>query len=147
VELYLGRLALAYRAAVSARLGEDPAFAELGLRPPSMGTLRVIDAYGPISQKEVSERLGVHAPDMVGIVDALEGHGLLLRQRSTEDRRRYDLTLTPKGKTLLDRFLEVAREVDKDFYAVLSPTELKQLEKLMGKLVGGLAADRGPRSG
>lgn len=133
--MYLGRLALAYRAAMGERLREEAEFAEWGLRPPSMGTLRVIDAHGPISQREVCERLGVHPSDMVGIIDQLETYGLVSRERSVADRRRYDVTLTLKGRAVMDRFQAIAREVDQEFYGVLSVTERKQLEKLFRKLV------------
>jgi DNA-binding MarR family transcriptional regulator len=135
VELQLGRLALAYRAAMRARFEDNDELAEWGLRPPSIGTLRVVARCGPISQREVSERLGVHASDMVRVVDQLESYGLVSRVRADADRRRYDLTITPKGRTVLDRFSAISREVDKDFYGVLSPTEQKQLEKLLTKLV------------
>jgi DNA-binding MarR family transcriptional regulator len=143
MEMYLGRLALAYRAAMGARLGEHDEFAEWNLRPPTMGTLRVIDRCGPISQREVCERLGVHPSDMVGIIDSLEGYGLVTRERSETDRRRYDLSLTLKGRSVLDRFSAIAREVDHEFYgSVLTLAEQRQLEKLLGKLVEAHTASR-----
>ena len=69
------------------------------------------------------------------MVDQLESYGLVTRVRAEGDRRRYDLTITPKGARTLERFHALAHEVDKDFYAALSPSELKQLEKLLTKLV------------
>ena len=137
MDIQLGRLAMAYRSAMQAHLREHDAFTDGGLRPPSIGTLKVIAHHGPISQREVSERLGVHPSDMVKVVDQLEQYGLVTRVRSEQDRRRYDLTLTVEGELTVERFNEVAREVDKDFYAVLTRTEQKQLEKLMTKLVKG----------
>jgi DNA-binding MarR family transcriptional regulator len=135
MEMQLGRLALAYRSAMRARFEEHDEFSEWGLRPPSIGALRVVARSGPISQREVSQRLGVHPSDMVRAVDKLEAYGLVSRVRADADRRRYDLTITPKGRKVLDRYSEVSQEVDKDFYGVLSPTEQKQLEKLLSKLV------------
>ena len=133
--MYLGRLALAYRSAMRARFEEHGEFSEWGLRPPSIGTLRVVAHHAPISQREVSERLGVHPSDMVKVVDQLEEYGLVSRVRAEGDRRRYDLTITAKGQRVLDRFSEVSREVDEVFYGALSATEQKQLEKLLAKLV------------
>ena len=133
--MYLGRLALAYRSAMRARFEEHGEFSEWGLRPPSIGTLRVVAHHAPISQREVSERLGVHPSDMVKVVDQLEEYGLVSRVRAEGDRRRYDLTITEKGQRVLDRFSEVSREVDEVFYGALSATEQKQLEKLLAKLV------------
>jgi MarR family transcriptional regulator, lower aerobic nicotinate degradation pathway regulator len=133
--MHLGRLALAYRGAMMERLRDVPEFRDWGLRPPSMGTLRIVDAFGPISQRDVCERLGVHPSDMVGIVDQLAEYGLVSRARSQVDRRRYDLRLTPKGRAVMDRFLAIAREVDQEFYGVLSDNEQRQLGKLLTKLV------------
>lgn len=137
MDIQLGRLALAYRTAMNAHLRERGEFAEWGLRPPSIGTLKVVAHHAPISQREVSERLGVHPSDMVKVVDQLEEYGLVTRVRAEGDRRRYDLALTPKGEQTLERFNALAREVDKDFYAVLTKAEQKQLQALMAKLVEG----------
>jgi DNA-binding MarR family transcriptional regulator len=132
--MYLGRLALAYRAAVQARLDAQGAFQEWGLRPPSIGTLKVIAALAPVSQREVGERLGVHPSDMVRVIDQLEEYDLVTRVRSATDRRRYDLTLTDKGRDVLDHWDVIAREVDGEFYGVLSEAQQRQLEKLLHKL-------------
>jgi DNA-binding MarR family transcriptional regulator len=136
VDIQLGRLALAYRTALNAHLREKGAFTEWGLRPPSIGTLKLVARHAPISQREVSEKLGVHPSDMVAVIDQLESYGLLRRERAEGDRRRYHRTLTAKGHQTLEEFDVLAREVDRDFYGVLSPTERKQLEKLMTKLIG-----------
>jgi len=136
VELFLGRLALAYRAAMRARMDESGEFTDWGLRSPSIGVLRVVEAYAPVSQRAVGERLGVHPSDMVRAVDQLEEYGLVTRVRSKTDRRRYDLTVTVKGRSVLERFSALAEEVDQDFYGVLTAAEQRQLEKLMTKLIG-----------
>ena len=134
--MFLGRLALAYRAAMRARMHESGQFTDWELRPPSIGVLRVVEAYAPVSQREVGERLGVHPSDMVRAVDQLEEHGLVTRVRSQTDRRRYDLTVTVKGRSVLERFATLAEEVDQEFYGVLTAAEQRQLEKLMTKLIG-----------
>jgi MarR family transcriptional regulator, lower aerobic nicotinate degradation pathway regulator len=135
VELYLAQLAHAYRSAMHARLHELEEVHEWGLRPPAIGTLQVVSRLAPVSQREVGERLGVHPSDMVRVVDQLEQHGLVSRVRSEEDRRRYDLALTAKGKQALERFSAVAREVDEGFYRVLTPSQRTQLQRLLAKLV------------
>ena len=134
VDMSLGRLALAYRAAMQARLDSLGEFQEWGLRPPSIGTLKIIAALAPVSQGEVGKRLGVHPSDMVRVIDQLEEYGLVTRIRSVADRRRYDLKVTDQGRDALRRWDLVAREVDAEFYGVLSETQQRQLEKLLGKL-------------
>jgi DNA-binding MarR family transcriptional regulator len=49
---------------------------------------------------------GISPPALSGHVDRLERSGLLVRVRSTEDRRRVGLELTPEG----DRLLRSVRE-------------------------------------
>ena len=81
VDIQLGRLALAYRSAMIARFGDHDEFAQWGLRPPSIGTLKVIAHSAPISQREVSERLGI-SPRTV------KAHCDVLRQKLGVRRRR-----------------------------------------------------------
>lgn len=133
--MQLGRLALVYRAALSERLRSHPEMCDWDLRPPAMGTLRIIEHRGPISQKDVAAHLYVHPSEMVAIVDGLERHGLVRRERDESDRRRYNLTITPKGTRVTARFFAVVREVDEQFYAVLSPRERTQFATLVRKLL------------
>ena len=56
-----------------------------------------------LSLRELAEQEGISAPSMSGHVDRLEAAGLLLRVRSTDDRRRVGLELTPEGRSLLKR--------------------------------------------
>ena len=51
----------------------------------------------------VAERLCIQHHTAVGLVDKLEGHGLLERQRGTSDRREVLLVLTPEGEAILRR--------------------------------------------
>lgn len=51
----------------------------------------------------VSERLCIQHHTAVGLVDKLEGHGLLQRERGTSDKREVLLRLTPEGEAILRR--------------------------------------------
>jgi len=51
----------------------------------------------------VAERLCIQHHTAVGLVDKLEHHGLLERQRGTSDRREVLLRLTPPGEAILRR--------------------------------------------
>jgi DNA-binding MarR family transcriptional regulator len=51
----------------------------------------------------VAERLCVQHHTAVGLVDKLEGHGLLERQRGTTDKREVLLRLTAEGEAILRR--------------------------------------------
>jgi DNA-binding MarR family transcriptional regulator len=51
----------------------------------------------------VAELLCIQHHTAVGLVDKLEGHGLLERRRSTTDKREVLLRLTPAGEAILQR--------------------------------------------
>lgn len=52
---------------------------------------------------DIAERLCVEHHTAVGLVDKLEKHGLIERERGTEDRREVFLSVTPQGTKLLRR--------------------------------------------
>jgi DNA-binding MarR family transcriptional regulator len=56
-----------------------------------------------LSLRELAESEGISPPSLSGHVDRLEAAGLLTRVRSTDDRRRVGLELTPEGRSLLKR--------------------------------------------
>lgn len=56
-----------------------------------------------LALRELAAEEGISAPALSGHVDRLEAAGLLERVRSTEDRRRVGLELTPAGERLLRR--------------------------------------------
>ena len=56
-----------------------------------------------LSLRELADSEGISPPSLSGHVDRLEAAGLLRRVRSTEDRRRVGLALTPEGRSVLKR--------------------------------------------
>ena len=53
-----------------------------------------------LSLRELAEEEGISAPSLSGHVDRLEAAGLLRRVRSSDDRRRVGLELTPEGRAI-----------------------------------------------
>jgi len=118
------------------------AFAEIvgehGLHPMHFGMMNIIAAEGPISQQELSQRTGIDPSTMVARMDVLEEHGLIERVRSAEDRRSYDITLSPEGRKLLRQLRTKAQAHSERFFAPLSKRERVVLHRLLEKLAEGL---------
>ena len=118
------------------------AFAEIvgayGLHPMHFGMLMIIDADEPVSQRDLSARTGIDPSTMVARMDVLSEHGLVERARSAEDRRNYEIRLSPKGRKLLAELRQKAREHGERFYAPLTSAERAQLHDLLAKLAAGL---------
>ena len=53
--------------------------------------------HGSITQQALSVTLEMDRTNMIGLLNELEAEGLILRRRSTEDRRRHVVELTKAG--------------------------------------------------
>src|SRR2546423_1434868 len=72
-----------------------------GLRPSHYGALMVLAQLGPLSQLDLSRRIGIDPRNLVAIVDQLEERGLAERRADPGDRRRRAVALTAAGGGLL----------------------------------------------
>jgi DNA-binding MarR family transcriptional regulator len=112
------------------RLGElvlaraEAALAPLGLTPLAYDTMNCILQGHGMSQQELSRRLGIYAPKVVGLLDGLETQGLVERRVSPSDRRRHELILTSKGQALLKRAVAIGAALEEDLFGCV-PTEDK----------------------
>ncbi|UBV45425.1 MarR family transcriptional regulator (plasmid) [Deinococcus taeanensis] len=77
---------------------------EHGLTPSQYNILRILRGAGDagLGRNEIGERMLKRAPDMTRLLDRMEAAGLVLRQRSTTDRRCVPTLLTEKGRALVD---------------------------------------------
>src|SRR4029078_11874944 len=79
-------------------------FREYGLTPSQYNVLRILRGEGkPLPILEVADRLIAAVPGITGLIDRLEGRGLVTRERSTEDRRVVYVAITRKALDLLAR--------------------------------------------
>ncbi|MGH1503773.1 MAG: MarR family winged helix-turn-helix transcriptional regulator [Acidimicrobiales bacterium] len=109
---------------------------EAGLRAVDLNAremlvLSFVGATAGLSQQELSKRLGIDPTLIVGLVDQLEGRGLMERNRDPEDRRRNVLSLTAAGEALQADAMETATRIEDDFLAPLSPDERVALRGLL----------------
>lgn len=60
--------------------------------------LIILDQTGPITQRALTEQLGIRPGSASEVIAKLENAGLIARTPSQEDRRTADISLTPAGK-------------------------------------------------
>jgi DNA-binding MarR family transcriptional regulator len=107
---------------------------ELELRPVQY-TLLVMVAENPgASQSGVCEALGIQKANCVPTMSELERRGLILRKKSANDARSYELHLTAKGKRVLQRAGEVQASHEKRLIERIGLNGRDQLLDLLGKL-------------
>jgi DNA-binding MarR family transcriptional regulator len=80
----------------SRRLGKA-----MGLTVPQLVVMRAIAGAGEPTASEVARRVSLSQATVTTILNRLEERGFLVRERSSEDRRRLRLCLTASGREVL----------------------------------------------
>ena len=114
----------------------DAALAGSGVSLREFYVLVCVGEFGPLSQQNVADRLGLDRSDLVKVLDRLEAAGWVLRERDTEDRRRHVLTLTEAGQATVEKVEEVSSAVTAELLGRLSPAEQETLHRLLLKAFG-----------
>jgi MarR family transcriptional regulator, 2-MHQ and catechol-resistance regulon repressor len=102
------------------------------------GTLETLYHLGPMSQSEICSKLLKSSGNTTLVVDNLEKHGLVQRQRDENDRRVVVVQLTEAGRELIAELFPAHAVAVSEEMAVLSAEEQRQLGELCRKLGKGL---------
>ena len=87
-----------------------------------------------LKMKELSQRLMVTGGNVTGITDQLVAEGLVERVGVEGDRRAFLVRLTPEGRETFERMAVEHEQWIVQAFEGLSPRELDQLHKLLGKV-------------
>jgi len=109
-------------------LGDD------GLTVSQFGVLEALFHLGPLSQRELAQKILKSGGNVTMVVDNLEKRGLVKRERDSGDRRLYRITLTPVGRKLIKNIFPRHAEKIADQMNVLTKEELQELGHLCRKL-------------
>jgi DNA-binding MarR family transcriptional regulator len=105
----------------------------LDLTQKQTATLWLLNANPGVSQVSVAGALGMDRATMMSVTDRLEDRGLLIRKRSTVDRRRQELYLTPAGLSMLRKVRTRIAQHEGRFRALFKPAELATLLSALRK--------------
>ncbi|MFO8074909.1 MAG: MarR family transcriptional regulator [Egibacteraceae bacterium] len=89
---------------------------------------------------EIAERLLLSRPSVTGLIDTLEGKGLVERRRHPRDRRRVLIALTEVAVALLEAHYPEHYARQNAVFAALSDDELATLVTLLRKVAGATPA-------
>ena len=141
-----GYALLIVRLARMTRYRLSEALAALDMRTHEFAVLQHLDVAGPLSQQELGAALRINPSNLVGLLDALEGGGSIVRPRDPSDRRRHLVELTAAGQRRLARAKRAADAAEQDLLAPLSRAEREQLSGVLERLAShACAADGGGR--
>ena len=105
--------------------------------------LRVLWIEDGLSQRELSERVGMMEPTTVMALRGMEKAGLIERSRSREDKRKAHVWLTPKAKRLRTKLLPVARGIVEDAEKGIPAADIETFRRVIARLRENLDRFRG----
>ncbi|MEV5895223.1 MarR family winged helix-turn-helix transcriptional regulator [Nonomuraea fuscirosea] len=115
---------------------KEAALSEVGMQDFEFETLhRLVARGGSATPSELAADLLLSPAGMTGRLDTLERSQLVRRVRSTEDRRRVDVELTPKGHDLWTDAMTIRAEVEAAMISTLSPEDQIALNELLKRLL------------
>jgi MarR family 2-MHQ and catechol resistance regulon transcriptional repressor len=129
----LARCYATFARAVSARI------MEYGLTTPQFGVLEALYHLGPLPLGELAEKLLVTGGNITYVMDRLEEQGLVIRERSAQDRRVVRARLTEVGESLVAEFFPRHATAIADLASELDPDEQEGLRRLLKRLGKGIA--------
>jgi MarR family 2-MHQ and catechol resistance regulon transcriptional repressor len=124
--------------AVMGRLSHAQTLEDLTIT--QFGVLETVYHLGPMSQREIGDKLLKSGGNMTLVIDNLCKRGLVTRTRSTEDRRVMLISLTEEGLTAISRIFPAHAKVITREMNALTPDEQRELGRLCKKLGLGSAS-------
>ena len=108
--------------------------APLGLTPAQFTTLCTLRDNGACSQAELVRATAVDQATIRGVVERLEGRGLIRLQKSSDDGRKVMMSLTAAGTGMLEAAIPYARRITEETLKNLNPAERFALEFLLNTI-------------
>jgi DNA-binding MarR family transcriptional regulator len=107
---------------------------QFGVTSRQVTLLWLVKGSPGLSLRELAAEERISPPALSGHVDRLEKLGLLERVRSSDDRRRVGLVLTPSGTRLLRRVRERRTAWLAERLGSLEPAELEAIDRALEPL-------------
>ena len=97
-----------------------------------------LQSHEQTTQKELQEVLEISSGALSEILQKMEDSGLILRTKSTEDKRQVDLLLTPEGRDTAHSVEQHYHRTLETMFECLSAEQKDQLEETLGILTAHL---------
>jgi MarR family 2-MHQ and catechol resistance regulon transcriptional repressor len=105
-----------------------------GLTISQFGVLEALHHIGPLSQKDIGQKILRSSGNITMVIDNLEKRNLVRRERDENDRRSFIVRLTEAGNKLIRKIFPPHAEVITAEMNALTAAEQKTLGELCKKL-------------
>ena len=128
-----------FRAANSVRNHfERTALAPQNLTWTAFVVLWVVWIWEPLETRDLAVEAGISKATLTGVLNTLEGRGWIRRERSEQDRRLMNVTLTTSGRRLMRRLFPALNKQERVVAANLSTSEKKSLASLLKTVMASI---------
>lgn len=119
------------------RVRSEEVLRPLGMRPRHLVALSVLRDAGEPSQQDLAGYLRMDRTNLVGLLNELEGEGLIERRRSEADRRRHVVRLTDAGARHLARAEFALNAAEDEVLGALDAGQRRDLHALLQQAMVG----------
>ncbi len=106
----------------------------LGMNQQQFVVLKEIEEKGPLSQKEICSELLLEKSNVSKIIRKLESEGLTETAFLQEDSRIRLLTVTKRGKKIINQGMQMLGEWNNKWLESLPERDIKHASDVLGKL-------------
>ncbi len=118
-------------------------FEDIGLSPGTISVLTIIAANPGIRQGMLARQLRIKPANMTKTVRMLEAESLVERTVPEDDRRALELSLSERGRRLVETFTQRHSRHEEESSAPLEAGERAELMRLLTKYVGQSTGETG----
>ena len=121
---------------LKSRIGNH--FKSMDLTAPQGMLVYILNQQGPLKITELSDKMGLSNSTVSGIVDRLESQGYVIRERSKDDRRVVNVSITGEMKHRLMSHENLIEQIMKETLNKADEEELKAIADgfaILGRLL------------
>ena len=107
---------------------------DVGITPRHFEIIRLLEREGKLHVTEIGDRLRIAKAQMTKLTDKLVDLKLVERQKDVADRRTYIITLSSRGKAVLEEHRASVMNAIRETMRQLSNEDLKDLSNTLRKL-------------
>ena len=114
---------------------------KITLTPEQWAILNILGTTDQVSQKDLADSTFKDPPTVSRIIDILDSKELLLRVQHPQDRRRFIISLTDKGRELLNRSTPIVIEARTSGWKGLNENDYLELKRILDKIYENVNSD------
>jgi homoprotocatechuate degradation regulator HpaR len=112
-----------------------PSLRAHNLSPQQWRVLRMLAEVMEKDASQIADRCSILMPSLSRILANLEGRGLIARKTSEEDQRRSLISITAKGRRLVEEIAPVSEERYDEIARRFGEKNLHDLHDMLGRLI------------